>query len=114
MMSELRQQLLTDMTVCVEQALQRYDDKTGRFLTQPDGPIAPGASPADLYWCPINQDILYALATLYLAEGSVHHGSERLLKMACRAGDAIRSFQYTDGQVEFVKADGSKGCDLQK
>ncbi|MEN6304243.1 MAG: hypothetical protein ABFD96_16035 [Armatimonadia bacterium] len=107
-MSVLREQLLTDMTVCVEQALDRYDDKTGRFLTQPDGPIAPGASPADLYWCPINQDILYALATLYVAEGSPYRGNDKLLKMACRAGDAIRSFQYPDGQVEFIKADGSK------
>ncbi|MBU0609904.1 MAG: hypothetical protein KKI08_18615 [Armatimonadetes bacterium] len=42
------------------------------------------------------------------APDSPHFGSERLLDIACRAGDAIRDFQYPDGQVEFIKADGSK------
>jgi hypothetical protein len=107
-MSETRRVLMQHLVAATEMHLERFDERTGRFITPPTGPIAPGAAPEDLGWCPINQDAIYALATLYTAPDSPHRGSARLLDAACRAGDAIRDFQYPDGQVEFLKADGSK------
>lgn len=107
-MSPLKSKLLDLLVATVEQALPRFDEQTGRFLTKPDGPPAPGAKPEDIGWCPINQDIMYGLATAYHEPHNPYFGSPRLLDIACRAGDAIRDFQYPDGQVEFIKADGSR------
>ena len=107
-MSPLKSKLLEYLAAAVDEAAARFDEKSGRFLTQPEGPIAPGARPEDLHWCPINQDVMYALATAYHEPNNPPFGSPRMLEMACRAGDAIRDFQYPDGQVEFIKADGSK------
>ena len=107
-MSALRERLRQHLVAATELHLPRFDERSGRFITAPAGAIAPGAKPEDLGWCPINQDVIYALATLVTAPDSPHYGSERLLGIACRAGDAIRDFQYPDGQVEFIKADGSK------
>lgn len=107
-MASLRPRLMGLLVAAVEQALPRFDDRTGRFLTLPEGPVAPGAAAEDLYWCPINQDILYALATVYHEPQSSYYGDPSLLGLACRAGDAIRAAQYPDGQVEFVKSDGSR------
>ena len=46
--------------------------------------------------------------------GTAFHGDRRILEMALRGGDAIRDFQYPDGQVEFLKVEcyGSM-CDLR-
>ena len=107
-MSPLKSKLLDLLVTAVEQALPRFQEETGRFITAPDGPLAPGAKPEEIGWCPINQDIVYALATTYHEPHNPYFGSPRLLDIACRAGDAIRGFQYPDGQVEFLKADGSK------
>ena len=107
-MNDLRAQLLTHLASVVSLKLPSFDEATGRFLTPPDGPIAPGAKPEDLGWCPINQDVIYHLATVYREAGNPYCGDAKILDIAGRAGDAIRAFQYPDGQVEFLKADGSK------
>jgi len=77
--------------------LTRFDQRTGRFLTQGG-------------WAVTNQDIVYPLALLYLTEDSVnpYYRDERILEYAVRGADAWRDFQYPDGTVEFVKVDGSK------
>jgi hypothetical protein len=107
-MDALRAPLLAKLAATVELQLPRFDEATGRFLTPPEGATAPGAKPEDLGWCPINQDVIYHLATVYREPGNPFHGDAKILDVACRAGDAIRDFQYPDGQVEFLKADGSK------
>ncbi len=81
----------------VEQNLARLDEDTGRFLT-------------DGGWAVTNQDIVYPLALLYTTRDpdNPYYGDERILDHAQRGADAWRDFQYPDGQVEFVKVDGSK------
>jgi hypothetical protein len=77
-------------------------------MSKPDGPPAPGAKPEDIGWGVINQDIIYPLAVLYTTPGTRLYGDRDILNMALRGGDAIRDFQYPDGQVEFLKVDGSR------
>ncbi len=108
MMSEPKSELLHLMASGVEECLETFDESTGRFITEPTGPIAPGARPEDLGWAVTNQDVMYALATLYIEPGSPHHGDARILEIAGRAGDAVRDAQDEQGRVEFIKPDGSK------
>ena len=107
-MNDVKQQILKAMAVGVVTVMPTYHEPTGRFLSQPDGPPAPGATPEDIGWCVINQDIIYLLAVLYTTPGTAFHGDRTILGMALRGGDAIRDFQYPDGQVEFLKVDGSR------
>lgn len=79
----------------VNDALSRFDEDTGRFMS--------GTG-----WAVTNQDIIYPLALLYKQPGNPCHEDERILDHAMRGGDALRNFQYPDGRVEFVKVDGSK------
>lgn len=105
---DVKQRILQVMAQGVEALLPSFDAQTGRFLSEPDGPIAPGARPEDIGWCVINQDIIYPLAVLYTTPGTRFYGDHAILEMALRGGDAIRDFQYPDGQVEFLKVDGSR------
>ena len=107
-MPDVKQHLLKVMADAVARALPDFDERTGRFLSKPEGPPAPGAKPEDLGWAVTNQDIIYPLAVLYTIPGSDFHGDRTILNMALSAGDAIRDFQYPDGQVEFLKSDGSR------
>lgn len=107
-MNTVRQRMLQVMAAAVERTLPSFDPKTGRFLTPPTGPVAPGAKPDEVGWFICNQDIVYPLAVLYTTPGTRFHQDSALLEIAFRAGDAIRDFQYPDGQVEFLKADGSR------
>ena len=107
-MNQVKQRILEAMAEGVAAVLPNFDEPTGRFLGQPDGPPAPGAAPEDIGWCVINQDIIYPLAVLYTTPGTPFHGDRGILEMALRGGDAIRDFQYPDGRVEFLKVDGSR------
>ena len=107
-MDQVKQRILGAMAEGVAAVLPDFHEPTGRFLSQPDGPAAPGAAPEDIGWCVINQDIIYPLAVLYTTPGTAFHGDKGILEMALRGGDAIRDFQYPDGQVEFLKVDGSR------
>jgi len=107
-MTEHKPTLLQLMASGVEETLARFDERTGRFITEPTGPIAPGAKPEDLGWIVTNQDCMYALATLALEPGNPYSGDERILDVAMRAGDAVRDFQDPEGRVEFIKPDGSR------
>lgn len=107
-MTEIRGKLLRILEGAVERYLPHFDAGTGRFLTDPEGPLAPGAGEADLRWAVTNQDILYHLAVVHREPASRYCGDAGVLETACRAGDAIRDAQYPDGRMEFVKTDGSK------
>lgn len=107
-MIEHKPMLLDLIASGVEEKLETFDEATGRFITEPTGPIAPGATPEDLGWIVTNQDVMYALATLYLEGDSPFHRNPEILEIAGRAGDAVRDFQDEDGRVEFIKPDGSK------
>ncbi len=106
--SEVKQRMLQAMVEGVEARLPGFQERTGRFLSEPDGPWAPGAKPEDIGWGVVNQDIIYPLAVLYTTPGTRYYGDRATLEMALRGGDAIRDFQYPDGQVEFLKVDGSR------
>lgn len=107
-MHAVRQRVLDVMAEALEGKLASFDAKTGRFPSPPVGPLAPGAKPEETGWFICNQDIVYGMAVLYATPGTKFHGDKKLLDTAFRAGDAIRDFQYPDGQVEFLKADGSR------
>ena len=76
--------------------LERFDKKTGRFLTEGG-------------WAVTNQDLVYPLALLYQTEhpDNPYFKDARILAYAQQGGDAWRDFQYPDGKVEFVKVDDS-------
>jgi len=107
-MTGANQQFLEVMADVVTGVLPRFDERTGRFLSEPDGPPAPGAKPEDMGWAVVNQDIIYALALLYVTPGTAFHRDATILDTALRGGDAIRDSQYPDGRVEFLKVDGSR------
>ncbi|NLO04243.1 MAG: hypothetical protein GX131_00300 [candidate division WS1 bacterium] len=106
--AQYRQRILQLMADVVPQKLETFDEVTGRFITEPNGPIAPGARPEDLGWAVTNQDAIHALAVLFIEGPEPWQRNPELLDVIGRAGDAIRDFQDDAGQVEFVKADGSK------
>ena len=107
-MIEFKPTLLQIIATGVEERLETFDEATGRFIAEPIGPIAPGAAPEDLGWAVTNQDIMYALATLFVERDSPVQGDEKILEIAARAGDAVRDFQDENGRVQFIKPDGSK------
>ena len=107
-MNDVKRGLLSAMAEAVSAVLPDFQQRTGRFISQPDGPPAPGATPDDLGWCVINQDVIYPLAVLYKTPGTDFYGDQEIRDMILRGGDAIRDFQYSDGRVEFLKADGSR------
>ena len=94
---DVRQTYLRMLVEDVEPNLARFDEATGRFLT-------------DGGWAVTNQDIVYPLAFLYTAPdpANPYYQDERILYYALRGADAWRDFQYPDGRFEFVKVDGSK------
>ncbi len=94
---DVRRAYLRILTQDVERNLERFDERTGRFLT-------------DGGWAVTNQDVVYPLALLYLTDdvGNPYYRDERILRYVLRGADAWRDFQYPDGRVEFVKVDGSK------
>lgn len=100
--------LVTLLDQAVKAEFERFDAKTGRFLKPLDGPPAPDARPEDIGWGIINQDIIYPLALLYTTPESEFYQNPDVLQMALLGGDAIRQFQQPDGQVEFLKTDGSR------
>ncbi|GIV78119.1 MAG: hypothetical protein KatS3mg050_2513 [Litorilinea sp.] len=93
---EIRRQILRTLVEDVEMNLARFDPATGRFLTEGG-------------WAVTNQDIIYPLALLYRTQDPDNPYAQdgRILEYVLRGGDALRDFQYPDGQVEFVKVDGS-------
>ncbi len=83
--------------------LETFDAATGRFMT-------PGYSGPDLGWAVTNQDVMYPLALLYKTPhpDNPYHADRKILEVVSKAGSAVRDWQYPDGQVEFIKIDGSK------
>ena len=105
---DVRKHILGVMSEAVDERIPDFNEKTGRFHSELEGPPAPGAKPEDIGWFIVNQDIIYPLALLYTTPGTPYHGDSAILNMALRGGDAIRDFQYPDGKVEFLKVDGSR------
>ena len=91
---DARPRYIDFLDAAVPDALERFDPKTGRFLTNGG-------------WAVTNQDIIYPLAFLQSCSGSRYYRDETLTEFMYRGGDALREFQNPDGTVEFVKVDGS-------
>jgi len=93
---DIRQTYLKMLADDVPHNLERFDEKSGRFLT--------GGG-----WAVTNQDIVYPLALLYTTQSPVnpYYRDQRILHYVQRGGDAWRDFQNPDGSVEFIKVDGS-------
>lgn len=87
----------------VPKVLERFDPATGRFMHP--GFVGPG-----LGWAVTSQDVMYPLALLYKTPhpDNPYAGDRGLLETVSKAGSAVRDWQYPDGQVEFIKIDGSK------
>ena len=87
----------------VDKVVKTFDADSGRFM-------APGYEGPGLGWAVTNQDVVCPLSLLLTTahESNPYHGDPELLEVVEKAGDALRDFQYPDGQVEFVKIDGSK------
>ena len=95
-MNKLQTALLQTFIEDVPRNLARFDEATGRFLTEGG-------------WAITNQDHIYPLALLYTtahADNPYYHDAT-LLPYIQRGGDAWRDFQYPDGKVEFIKVDDS-------
>ena len=105
---EVKQHILAVMSEAVTKFLPDFQEDTGRFPSELEGPPAPGAKPEDIGWFIVNQDIIYPLALLYTTPGTGFYEDSAILNMSLRGGDAIRDFQYPDGKVEFLKVDGSR------
>ena len=84
----------------VPKIMESFQENTGRFIFGGEN----GG------WGITNQDVIYSLAVLYKDRGqrNIYRGDKKILDMALLGGDCIRNFQYEDGRVEFLKADGSK------
>lgn len=95
-MNELQTLLLQTFVEDVPLNLARFDEETGRFLTEGG-------------WAVTNQDHIYPLALLYTLNHAAnpYYQDASLLPYIQRGGDAWRDFQYPDGQVEFIKVDDS-------
>ncbi len=96
MRTDIRTTLLRTFVEDVPRNLARFDEATGRFLTEGG-------------WAVTNQDHVYPLALLYTTEhpDNPYYQDASILDRALRGGDALRDFQYPDGQVEFIKVDDS-------
>lgn len=74
------------------------DENTGRFLAPNGG------------WAVTHQDAMLAYAYLYITPGreNPYYQNPKALDTVLKAAQALRDWQYPDGQVEFIKVDGSK------
>jgi hypothetical protein len=99
----MRDIFLRRMVAGAPQVLTTFNPDTGRFMT-------PGYEGPELGWAVTNQDVMYPLALLCKTShaNSPYSDSREILEVVEKAGDAVRDFQYPDGQVEFIKVDGSK------
>ena len=59
---EVRQHILEVMSEAVGKFFLDFDEETGRFHGELEGPPAPGAKPEDIGWFIVNQDIIHPLA----------------------------------------------------
>lgn len=77
--------------------LEKQDDASGRFLENGG-------------WAVTLQDAVLAYAYLYTKRGDTNpfYGDEKIFNVILNGVQALRDFQYPDGQLEFVKTDGSK------
>ena len=95
-MPTLKQLLLDHFAQELPTLKTRFDEATGRFLARNGG------------WATTMQDVIQALALLWLEPGTDCRGRDDVLDLACRGGDCLRNAQDDAGRVEFVKTDGSR------
>lgn len=76
----------------------KFDPETGKFLEANGG------------WTVTNQDNIFLLAYLYLNdfEENPYYQDPKALELIKAGGNALRAAQREDGQVLFVKVDGSE------
>jgi len=99
----MKETLLRRMVAGAPAVLEKFDERTGRF-------IEPGWEGPETGWSVTHQDVLYPLALLYKTEhpANPYYHSGEILGVVAKAGDALRDWQQPDGRVEFIKIDGSK------
>jgi len=99
----MKDTFLRRMVAGVPGVLKDFRPQTGRIM-------APGYQGPDKGWAVTHQDVMYPLALLYKTDHSdnPYYGDRKILDVVAKLGDAVRDFQYPDGQVEFIKVDGSK------
>lgn len=99
-MKSIRDMCIELLVNVVPKIMDSFQESTGRFIFGGEN----GG------WGITNQDIIYPLAVLYKArdQRNIYYGNKKILEMALLGGDCIRNFQYENGKVEFLKADGSR------
>ncbi len=95
--SMLIEKLRSQLVKGCDQWIVKFDPLTGKFLAENGG------------WAVTNQDNIFLLAYLYLTEfeGNPYFGEKKYLDIIKAGGDALRAAQREDGQVLFIKTDGS-------
>ncbi len=98
MESKARDFFFKALVKSAENYRKTMDEKTGRFLASNGG------------WAVTNQDAMVAYAYLYVTPGkeNPYFQNPEALDTVIKAAQALRDWQYPDGQVEFIKIDGSK------
>ncbi len=93
---ELREFFFDALVKSSEDYLKQFNKKNGRFLENGG-------------WAITKQDPMLAYAYLYMTKGKDNkfYNNPETLSVIVNAIKALRDFQYPDGQLEFVKTDGS-------
>ena len=98
----MKDALLRTLVDGVPGLLEQFDPDSGRF-------VRPGYDEPHTGWGIRNQDDVYWLALMHRTRHSdnPYFADAEILDVIAGAGDAIRTAQRSDGQVEFTKVDGS-------
>ena len=98
MLANLKNYFFKALVMSAEKYLETFDEKSGRFLGENGG------------WAVTLQDPILAYSYLYTTNGpdNSFYMNKKTLDMIIKAVKALRDFQYPDGQLEFIKVDGSK------
>lgn len=99
-MKSIKDLCLNILIASAPSIINSLQKSTGRFIFNED----------DNGWGITNQDLIYPLAVLYTSMDprNIYYNRRDVLEAVLLGGDCIRNFQYEDGRVEFLKADGSK------
>jgi hypothetical protein len=97
MLEQIKKHFFDALVRSANNYLNTFDSKSGRFLENGG-------------WAVTLQDAVLAYAYLYTTEkeGNPFYKDEKIYNVILKGIQALRNFQYPDGQFEFIKTDGSK------
>lgn len=97
MLCQIRKYFFDALVRSATNYLNTFDSKSGRFLENGG-------------WAVTLQDAVLAYAYLYTTEkeGNPFYKDDKIYNVILKGVQALRDFQYPDGQFEFIKTDGSK------